>query len=80
MFWGLLNSHVRVFQNSQIDNEIEFPNKITQNLIHRCFWFNAMESTKKSKFPIGGGLTKAMGTLICLVNFAALHQKHIHTL
>ena len=45
--------------------------------IHRCFWCNAMEFTKKIKVPIGWSPTKTMGTLIFLVNSAALHQKHL---
>ena len=51
--------------------------------IHRCFWCNAMEFTKKIKVPIDGSPTKnqkTMGTLIFWVNFAALHQKHLNIL
>ena len=40
-----------------------------------------MEFTKKIKVPIDGSPTKnqkTMGTLISLVNSAALHQKHLY--
>ena len=36
-----------------------------------------MEFTKRIKVLISGSPTKTMGTLIFLVNSAALHQKHL---
>ena len=48
--------------------------------IFRCFWCNAAEFTQKIKVPIVFWFLvgdPSMGTLIFLVNSAALHQKHL---
>ena len=43
--------------------------------IHRCFWCNAMEFTKKIKVPIGWSPTKTMGTLIFFCEFCSISPK-----